>query len=148
MSLTHTHTDRLIKTLTSAIQGIRACWHSKLQLSLPLPVPTLIIPLHDLHIPLSFLPFNMQFFSYSPHSPLPIFQRLNQKLNPNYKRLEKNHRLLSIYFYFNFPLQFSRLKSFWPTLSLYSSLHFSLKTVKSSVSYLPPPPLAYNVFLY
>ena len=34
---------------------------------------------------------------------------------------------------------FYRPKSFWPTLSLYSSLHFSLKTVKCSVNYLPSP---------
>ena len=33
----------------------------------------------------------------------------NIRLNP---RLEKNHRLLSIFFYFNFPLHFSRPKSF------------------------------------
>ena len=56
-------------------------------------------------------------------------------LTQDNKRLEKNHRLLSIFFYFNFPLHFSRPKSFWPTLSLYSSFHFSLKTVKSSVNY-------------
>ena len=52
------------------------------------------------------------------------------------------HFFFSIFhfFHFNFPLHFSWPKSFWPTLSLYSSFHFSLKTVKSSVSYLPPPP--------
>ena len=72
--------------------------------SLPFPFP---LPCNNFHIPL---------LSY-------YFKDLNQ----DNRRLEKNHRLRSIYFYFNFPLHFSRPKSFWPTLFLYSSLHFSIK---------------------
>ena len=91
---------------------------------------------------LPFLSLSLAIISHFPFTspPFPLFQRLNQRLTQDNKRLEKNHRLLSIFFYFNFPLHFSRPKSFWPTLPLYSSFHFSLKTVKSSVSYLPPPP--------
>ena len=77
--------------------------------------------------------------SFYIHLSLYFKDRTND-LTQDDKRLEKNHRLLSIYFYFNFPLHFSRPKSFWPTLSLYSSLYLSVKTVKSSVNYLPPPP--------
>ena len=105
--------------------------------------PTLPIPCSSAfpsYIPLLFLSLSLAIISYSliPLS-LPLLSHYFKDLTQDNKRLEKNHRLLSIFFYFNFSVHFSRPKSFWPTLSLYSSFHFSLKTVKSSVNYLPPP---------
>ena len=43
---------------------------------------------------------------------LPLLSHYFKDLTQDNKRREKNHRLLSIFFYFNFPFHFSRLKSF------------------------------------
>ena len=115
----HSLTDRPIKNADvshSRYQSLMA--HQAAALSSPSHSSSLAHPSYFLFSS----PFPMQFFSYSPHpSSLPLHSPLFQKkdLTQDYIRLKKNHRLLSIYFYFDFPLHFSQPKSFWPTLSLY-----------------------------